>query len=87
MNNSQDLIYNVNFSREFSINYENSVINVLIDDKNINEANIRNSNTPILIEDHNNNRIWFDSEFYIGISGMSLCLIILVIMYLFVHFV
>jgi hypothetical protein len=86
MNNSQDLIYNVNFSREFSINYENRVINVLIDDKNINEPNICNSNTPILIEDHNNDEFVFDSEFYICISGISMCLIILLIIYLFVHF-
>lgn len=75
MNNSQslsqDIIYNVNFSNDFSIDYSNSITDILINDKFISEENI------ILPE-------WYEDKVYLTIVGIFLSVIIAIIIYIFI---
>lgn len=77
MNNSQslsqDIIYNVNFSNDFSIDYSNSITDILINDKFISEENI------ILPE-------WYEDKVYLTIVGIFLSVIIAIIIYIFIQY-
>lgn len=77
MNNSQslsrDIIYNVNFSNDFSINDSNSITDVLINDKFISEENI------ILPE-------WYEDKLYLTIAGIFSSVIIAIIIYIFIQY-
>jgi hypothetical protein len=77
MNNSQslsqDIIYNLNFSNDFSIDDSNSITDILINDKIISEENI------ILPE-------WYEDKLYLTIVGIFLSVIIAIIIYIFIQY-
>ena len=77
MNNSQrlsqDIIYDINFSNDFSIDESNSITDILINDKFISEENI------ILPE-------WYEDKLYLTIVGIFLSVIIAIIIYIFIQY-
>jgi len=77
MNNSQslsrDIIYDINFSNDFSINDSNSITDLLINDKFISEKNI------ILPE-------WYQDKMYVTIAAIFSSVIIAIIIYIFIQY-
>lgn len=77
MNNSQslsqDIIYDVNFSNDFSINDSNSITDILINEKFISKENI------ILPE-------WYEDKWYVTVIGIFSSVIILISIYIFIHY-
>jgi|688.fasta_scaffold221891_4 hypothetical protein len=98
MNNSQslsqDIIYNVNFSNDFSsnlngdfsINDSNSITEMLINEKFISEKNSNESNS----NEPNNIRItlseWYEDQWYVRITGIFATVIILISIYIFIQY-
>ena len=83
MNNSQslsrDIIYDVNFSNDFSINDSNSITDILINDKFISEENNNEPNKSIILE-------WYEDKLYIIIAGIFSSVIIAIIIYIFIQY-
>ena len=76
---SRDIIYNVNFSNDFSINDSNSITDVLINDKFISEENINEPNKSIIPE-------WYQDKIYIAITRTFLSVVILISIYIFIQY-
>ena len=83
MNNSQnlsrDIIYDVNFSNDFSINDSNSITDILINDKFISEENNNEPNKSIILE-------WYEDKLYIIIAGIFSSVIVVIIIYIFIQY-
>ena len=90
-NLSQDIIYNLDFSNDFSINESNSITDILINDKFINEKFI---NDKFISEENinelNNTNIilpeWYEDKLYITITGIFSSVIILISVYIFIQY-
>ena len=92
MNNSQslsrDIIYDVNFSNDFSNNDSNSITDMLINEKFISEENINELNSN---EETNTNPIllleWYEDHWYVTIRGIfATVIIILISIYIFIQY-
>ena len=85
MNNSQslsrDIIYDVNFSNDFSINDSNSITDILINDKFISEENNNEPNNANIILPE-----WYEDKLYIIIAGIFSSVIVVIIIYIFIQY-